>query len=92
MVRADPTVDSPTGNIVAIKRQVCSASAQYSKVDGSDEIDPTDVTCFQCEICKDSNSANAVNCASDTYEGGYPPLSAGCVSGYDVTPLEPTGP
>ncbi|KAL7495649.1 hypothetical protein ACHAWT_003969 [Skeletonema menzelii] len=79
------------GSVVAIKRQVCFASTPYSKVDGSDEIDPTDVTCWQCEICKDSNSANAISCNSDTSEDNYPALSDGC-DDYETTPLVPTGP
>ncbi len=83
--------ESSTGPIVAIKRQVCFVSTPYNKVDGSDEIDPKDVACLQCKICKDSNSANAVNCNSDNYDD-YPALSAGCTAGYDLTPVEPTGP
>lgn len=79
------------GLIINIKRQECFATDPYSKVDGSAEIVETDVTCYQCEICKDANSANAVNCDSDVYEGNYPELSGGC-SGYETTPLEATGP
>jgi hypothetical protein len=79
--------ESPSGPIVTIKRQVCFASEDYNKVDGMPEIDPTD----ECQICKDSNGANAVNCVDDVYEDNYPALSDGC-EGYVTTPSEPTGP